>query len=502
MASGNQPELEQVDHPSATARNMETGNVALEQDPLLNRPRALSNFSLDDASLLGAGFRSPSSQHDLRRRRRRLYKWATAIMVVFFLTITLLLSRNTGPVYWKPPPNGPQLRNNGTELFKETVVLISLDGFRREYLDRELTPNLQRLRSTGVQAEYMESAFPSTTFANHYSLVTGLFPESHGIVGNTFYDPLLNDTFVYTMPSRSLDSKWWGGEPIWVSAVKQGQKTAVHMWPGSSSKIQGHYPTYYDAYDSRVGLDEKADRIIEWLDLPFQARPSLIAVYVSDIDSQGHEYGPDSKPLNLTLSRVDGMIKRLNMMLERRNLSEIVNLVIVSDHGMTATSMEKQLVLADWIDVDLVSAVHGYPLAEVWPKDMNDVENLYKKLKESSTGQPFEVYQRDQVPAVFHHRSTQRIAPIVCIPDLGYQFSLNKQQVSTKGMHGYDPRDEDMHAIFLAKGPAFTNNVTVKAFQNVQLYGLLSRVLHIDSATNNGSEFWLDRSGILLSTAS
>jgi len=225
--------------------------------------------------------------------------------------------------------------SNGTHTFQPTVLIVSLDGFRPNYIDRGLTPNLHQLSETGVAPEYMKPCFPSVTFPNHYSIVTGLYPESHGVIANEYYDPVLDQQFDIGSGATSLQSYWWEGtsgglvEPIWVTAEKQGVITATHMWPGSEAVIQGIEPTHVDKFNAAEDLSNKVHRVMGWLDLPDEERPGFIATYVPTIDSVGHHDGPDSLALNISLTDVDSMIGAIMDGLEQRNLTDIVNLIVV-----------------------------------------------------------------------------------------------------------------------------------------------------------------------------
>ncbi|KAI8053436.1 alkaline-phosphatase-like protein [Syncephalis plumigaleata] len=388
---------------------------------------------------------------------------------------------------------------NGTEWFTKTVVMISVDGMRADYLDRGQTSILTRMAREGIRAEYMKPSFPSTTFANHYTLVTGLYPESHGIISNTFYDPKTNDTFWYTDPARSLDSKWWSGEPIWVTAVKQKQRSAVHMWPGSSSEIAGHRATYSDPYSNKVTPAEKADRILYWLDLPTDERPQFIGAYVPVVDTAGHDYGPDSLEVNFALRQIDDMVSRLFHGLEQRNLTDIINVIIVSDHGMTRVDQGRTIHLDSIIDMNKIAYRHGYPLAMLTPRNEGDVSSLYHSLYQASQHMNFKVYLREQMPAHFHFSANERIPPIICIPDLGWNFLVGNETFNGKGMHGYDNRERNMRASFLARGPAITtsNGERMAGFPNVNVYNLVARILNLSPTINNGSDFWVGSSGVL-----
>ncbi|KAJ1962051.1 hypothetical protein H4R35_007390, partial [Dimargaris xerosporica] len=220
------------------------------------------------------------------------------------------------------------LLSNGTHQFQKTVILVSFDGFRADYLDRGLTPHLLDIEARGgFRAEYLIPSFPSITFPNHYTLVTGMYPETHGIIGNEFYDPALNATFYYKNDTITMKSSWWGGEPIWVTAEKHGRISAIDMWPGSLATIRGLAPTHVIPYKSGVAARTKIDQLMAWMDLPLSARPSLLATYVPEVDSMGHTYSPDSAEVNAALVIADQSVEYLLKALEARNLTHIVNVI-------------------------------------------------------------------------------------------------------------------------------------------------------------------------------
>lgn len=374
------------------------------------------------------------------------------------------------------------LLSNGSSVFAPTTILISLDGFRADFLRRGLTPTLNAFIAEGVSPKYMLPSFPSVTFPNHYTLVTGLYPESHGVVGNSFWDPELEQEFYYTDPARSMQPKWWlGGEPLWVTAEKQNVTTAIHMWPGSEAHIMME-PTFLDKYNGTELLSRKVDRILEWLDMPSTGndaetlqRPQFIAAYVPDVDAAGHLYGPNSTEISATITSVDGMLHDLFVGLDQRNLTDIVNIIVVSDHGMASTSTDRLVQLDDLIDLGLVEHVDGWPLYGLRPKDSSDLQHLYDTLRAESMRTPnFDVYLRDQdMPERFHFSKNQRIAPLWVIPKTGWaivhkedfdvqEAKLHGKVYHPKGLHGYDHEHSLMRAIFVARGPAFPHEANSK----------------------------------------
>ena len=416
-------------------------------------------------------------------------------------------SKHSGHTHTSRP-----LLSNGTHLFGPTTILISLDGFRADFLNRNLTPALDAFIASGVSPLYMLPSFPSVTFPNHFTLVTGLYPESHGVVGNTFWDPELLEEFFYTDPGRSLQPKWWTAEPLWVTAEQQGVRTAIHMWPGSEAHIPPAEPTYLDKFNESEVLERKVGRLLHWLDLPGDGdgktdpgadlRPQLMAAYVPNVDADGHLYGPNSTEIRSTISEVDSMLAMLVQGLSVRNLTEIVNLVIVSDHGMATTSTSRMIQLDDLVDLDLLDHVDGWPLRGLRLKHPErDLSKVYQELLErSKQSEGFDVYTHETMPERYHFTKNDRIAPLWIVPKTGWaivkksDFDIAAAREAGKafhpiGLHGYDHEHPLMRAIFVARGPAFPQqpNSRVPIFQNVEVYNIVCDTLGIQPHPNNGT---------------
>ncbi|KAJ2784000.1 hypothetical protein H4R18_001392 [Coemansia javaensis] len=375
------------------------------------------------------------------------------------------VSRHRAPGAQPPArPHAQALASNGTHLFRPTLILVSLDGFRADYLDRGATPNLARLGQEGLRADYMLPSFPSSTFPNHYSIATGLYPGCHGIVSNTFHDRATNATFVYSNATVSDQPQWWeAAEPIWVTAEKQGVRAAIDMWPGSSAAIHKIRPTYVVPFSDNVPPANKTRQLLDWLDLPLDRRPALLAAYMPEVDHAGHSSGPDSAETTSAARLVDAALGELRQGIAQRNLSHIVNLMVVSDHGMAAVALHQNAIYVDdFIDVSRLVGIYGSPLGGIQPKDDRDVPDMYRKLKAASVGQPWRVYLRDEIPARFHYAHKTRVAPIFVVPDEPYYVTTHATDrwepssgSRTIGMHGYDNMNPDMRATFVAYGPAF-----------------------------------------------
>lgn len=372
-----------------------------------------------------------------------------------------------------------ELLSNSTSTFLPTTILISLDGFRADFLSRGITPTLNSFIKSGISPKYMTPSFPSVTFPNHFTLVTGLYPESHGIVGNTFWDPDLQEEFYYTDPSRSMQPKWWTAEPIWVTAENQGVRSAVHMWPGSEAHISGVDPYYLDKFNSDERLGTKVKRILELVDLPgsndtkeadpARPRPQLIAAYVPVVDAKGHKWGPNSTEIDEAIKDVDKMVAGILDGLDERHLSDVVNVVVVSDHGMASTDATRLYQLEDLIDTSIIDHIDGWPLfgLRLADKDPAHLDRLYSKLREDLKDDPnIEVHLRSSMPEQYHFSNNDRIAPLWLIPKAGWaivkkdEFNVqealeNGQVYHPMGLHGYDHENPLMRAIFVARGPAF-----------------------------------------------
>ncbi|KAK9897923.1 Phosphodiest-domain-containing protein [Cystobasidium minutum MCA 4210] len=424
------------------------------------------------------------------------------------------------------------LNSNGTHWFNNTVLLVSFDGFKPAYLKRELTPHLVQVSEKGLRAEYMRSIFPTLTFPNHWAIQTGLYAESHGIVGNDFWDPTDNTEFSFMHDDTSTDPKWWFGEPIWETVVKNGLKSASIMWPGPPIMKSGISPTYHRPFHDHVGWAEKKDQIATWLDMPDAQRPQFICAYLPEIDQQGHAYGPDSDEVNRTLREMDKFSEAIHAVLSERNLLDIVNVIYVSDHGMTSTSNERIVYLDEILGEDGFAAIEhkeGWPSAGLRFKPGTNetlmIERIKKGVADSNGG--FHFYTHETMPEEFHFSNSPRIAPYWLVPEVGWAITDNTEgwyeaqgRYTPYGNHGYDRNHEDMHAIFVAHGPfaerikaiqqkkakrsvahrlpaestGSRSNITViPGFDNLEIYNLITReLLELNNvAPNNGTiGFW------------
>lgn len=321
----------------------------------------------------------------------------------------------------------------------------------------------------------------------------------------------MEQEFYYTNKSASMQPKWWGGDPIWETTERQGVRSAIHMWPGSEAHIGKFEPFYIDKYNGSETLPRKVDRILELLDKPgaddpsalaSQPRPQFIAAYVPNVDSDGHKFGPNSTEIRQTIRNVDDMLGDLFKGLEDRNLTNIVNVIVVSDHGMATTSSERLFQLEDLVNMDKIEHTDGWPLFGLRPKDLNDIVPMYEDLKARLDGNPnIDVYLKDKdMPERFHFSKNERIAPLWIVPKAGWaivtkaDYNVKEDSQSgaiyhPRGLHGYDFEHPLMRAIFVARGPAFPHapNSRLVPFQNIEVYNIVCDSLGINPSSNNGT---------------
>jgi|GEM_PF-6662 len=371
-----------------------------------------------------------------------------------------------------------------SQKIKPIVILISIDGFRKAYLQQLKVPQLTQLAQDGVSAELLP-VFPSVTFVNHYSIATGLYPEHHGILLNEFYAPDLKQYFTHQGHAPTAnDPAWWKGEPIWVSAEKQGLLTASAFWPGTQARIAGFKPNYFQVYAEDSDPQIRAQQILHWLDLPSTKRPSLLMLYFENVDNAGHEFGPDADVVQEQAKRVDDALGSLIAGLKKRGLYQQVNIIIVSDHGMSSVDPTKVIDLLKYIKAQDLQAMtdHGAVMA-IYPKP-GKMAAVYQALKNAP--EPMQVYRGAEIPAQYHYRFPGRTPPILCVAE-EHAFILGSNRHIEKGIHGYDPRLEDMHGIFIAHGPAFKKGYSRPPFQNINIYALIAYLLHLRPAHTDGS---------------
>jgi len=394
--------------------------------------------------------------------------------LVWLSAVSLLVLALGAPAAQSVPPR------------ERILILISLDAFRWDYLQKYKAPNLSKLAADGVHAERLIPMFPSMTFPNHHTIVTGLRPARHGVIHNNIYDPVTKETFAFNKPELQ-GPQWWGGEPIWVTAIKSGRRADVLFWPGTGAAMAGMLPTEWKRYDGKPEPSEVVDLGLAWLEQPPEKRPGVVMLYFHHVDSVGHRYGPDSPETAASVAQVDEAMGRLVAGLHRLKLDDVANLVIVSDHGMVEVSTNRTILLGDFVDMKTVQVDFSGALAGLRPRDGN-VDALYQAFKGKENH--FKAYRHD-IPERYHFRGNPRIPPVILVADDAWYLSnRSANEPSTRAMnkatHGYDPELASMGATFIAWGPAFQHGVTLAPVENVHIYNLLCTTLGLKPAPNDG----------------
>jgi predicted AlkP superfamily pyrophosphatase or phosphodiesterase len=379
------------------------------------------------------------------------------------------------------------------------VLLVSIDGFRPDYLDPEVTPNLVRLAESGVRAEALIPSFPTKTFPNHYTLVTGLRPDSHGLVANNMWDPDMQARFGLGDREAVGNADWYGGEPVWVTAERHGMTTATLFWPGSEAPIGGVRPTHWKPYDGEMPHRDRVEWVLARLAGEEGRAVGFATLYFDDVDAAGHEHGPRAPETRAATARVDSALGYLLEGLESRGLGH-VNLIVVSDHGMSPLSRDRVIFLDDYLDPEATRVVDWDPVLALWP-DPTGVDSVYGALQ--GRHPHLHVYRREEIPERYEFGSHDRVAPIIGIADPGWSITTHDYFERNPGgyrggNHGYDQMSEDMQALFVAAGPAFRRGAVVSPFPNVDVYELIMHVLGLPPAPGDGR---LARTAGVLATA-
>jgi predicted AlkP superfamily pyrophosphatase or phosphodiesterase len=370
----------------------------------------------------------------------------------------------------------------------DTVLLISVDGMRYDDLDLVPLPNVGRLLAHGVRAPLVP-VFPSKTFPNHYSIVTGLYADQHGIVANTMYDPDLDAWFRMTDRGAVADGRWWGGEPIWVTAERNRIRAAPLFWPGVEAEIGGIRPSYWLPFDDRMPNERRVTQVLEWMDLPEGERPGFVTTYFSAVDVANHDHGPQSAEVKAALVATDRLIGMLLDGLDARGLLDRTAVLLVSDHGHAARSPDQVIILDDLLPPGLADVVDWSPVLQLRPRP-GLVDSVSRLL--AGRHPHLRVYRKADIPARWHYQASPRIQPIVAVADEGWEISSRNwhdrhPHAFAGGSHGWDPDLPDMWGVFVASGPWFRAQSRGTPFRNVHVYDLLCRLLGIPPAPNAGS---------------
>ncbi|MES2416763.1 MAG: ectonucleotide pyrophosphatase/phosphodiesterase [Bacteroidota bacterium] len=395
------------------------------------------------------------------------------ILLIFVIPLFLGLSATAQDTTQKVIPG----RFNSVEQQKKPyVILISIDAFRWDLADKYQAKNLIRLRETGVQAAYLKPSFPSLTFPNHYTIVTGLYPAHHGIVDNIFYDKERDVVYKKSDPAMAVDSSWYGGKPLWTLAEEQKMLSAIFYWPGSEISMNGIKPTYLYAYNEVIPIDRRVAAVKDWLELPAERRPHFIALYFPQVDKAAHSHTADSEETRTAVGIVDDAIGKIVDAAKSTGLD--VNFIVLSDHGMTTIDQDHTIPLPKAINLEDFKVPPGNAMLHIYAKDESFIKPTYKALKDEAKN--YDVYLSKNIPKAWHYRKKDdqhnRVGDILLVPHLPQVFSANGIKPAV-GQHGFDPAFEDMHAIFYAWGPNFKPGLKIKAFENVNIYPLIAKIL-------------------------
>lgn len=362
------------------------------------------------------------------------------------------------------------------------TILISIDGFRPDYLERGITPHLNALAAEGARG-VLKPSFPTKTFPNHYAIVTGLRPDRNGIVGNSMIDPERpGQMFSLGDAQQSRDPFWWSqAEPIWVTAEKSGIRTATAFWPGSEVAIQNSRPHDWLRFDQAISNAQRVDTVIDWLRRPEAIRPRLVTLYFDAVDTGGHRFGPESAEVNKAIAEVDAAVGHLAE--EIAKLERPANLILVSDHGMAATDEAKTIQLDALIERQSYIAVETGPYAAIEPAAGTDRRVHSALLKPHPH---MACHEREKFPAHLHYGQNPRVAAIICLADPGWVIlsGPSPYPLSPGGAHGWSNDMPEMRALFIASGPAFTKGTNIGLIDNVEVYPLLRRLLGQPEAKN------------------
>ena len=392
-----------------------------------------------------------------------------------FLQLACVAMCMTSAAWAQAATNTPEQRG------KPYVILISFDGMKPEYLQRIDLPNFRRVMQRGVRSVGMIPTFPSKTFPNHYSIVTGMRAESHGLVGNRFWDPARNEGYSMSDTLDVWDDSWYRGEPIWVTAEKQGMRTASYFWVATEAAISGVRPSYWKRYEGRTPNRARVDSVLSWMALPGSVRPHVITLYFSETDGAGHEHGPLSLEVDTAARNVDEALGRLMDGIALLPLRDSVYYVLVSDHGMSEVHPRWYAALDTLIDMSGVRLAEGGPLANLHiaggrARAATLRDSINRRMSHGRA------YLRGELPPHLHYDKDPRIGDVVVLMDDHFLIGMANRTPRPGGAHGWDPTFPSMHAIFVASGPTIPAGKVIPSFENIEIYPWLTEILGLRPA--------------------
>ncbi len=401
------------------------------------------------------------------------------VIAFLMLTLSLTIFAQTGTVDTAQIVI-PNRFNDAEAMQKPYVIMISADGFRYDYAKKYNAQNLLKYSNQGIQAKAMIPSYPSITFPNHWTLITGLYPSHHGLIDNFFYDYQRKEAYAMSNRQNAEDGSWYGGTPLWSLAEKQGTISASLQWVGSASDAGGMRPTYYYPYHEKFTPSEKVGKVINWLKLPEDKRPHFISLYFPEVDGAGHRFGPEAKETEIAVHLIDEAIGNLVQKVNQLGLKN-VNFIFVSDHGMIKVDRENPLEISQMLfDKNRFDYYNSQTLLRVYVKNSDEVKNVYKELKANKTDD-YEVYLDKKLPKYLHFATKDdrynRIGQILLIPKAPKIF-LERDKRTSVGKHGYNPKIvPEMKATFFGWGSNFNNNLVIDEFENINVYPLVADIL-------------------------
>lgn len=429
------------------------------------------------------------------------------ILVPLFLSGAILASCNSGhkdsnesplaeaPATPQPvpvtPAQPPLKVNEKSQQDKPTVVMISIDGFRADYLQKFNPPNLNAMAATGVVAKGLIPSFPTLTFPNHITLVTGRYPGNHGIVGNKFFDKKRSEYYEMGQPSAN-DGTWYKSDAIWTIAEKNGMISATYFWVGSEAKIAGIDPTYFEKYDHQMPNAKRIDKVIEWLKLPKENRPHFITLYFAEVDDMGHQFGPDAKETRTAVLGLDSEIGRLKAFVDK-SFSD-VQFVVVSDHGMMDIKETIDLSSAKNL-MNMKDSGRG-AVVYFYGKDQQQIEAAYNELLVLQKNNPgkFNFYRASELKPEWHLNDVDRRGDLIVVGEPGVYLGFTRDPqkpfgTSTKATHGWDAANTpELNGLFIANGSLIKKSKVINAFSNVNVFSLVTNILQLNMVNATDSD--------------
>ncbi|MCF8219259.1 MAG: ectonucleotide pyrophosphatase/phosphodiesterase [Bacteroidales bacterium] len=374
--------------------------------------------------------------------------------------------------------------NSAPEKSDNYVVMLSLDGFRWDYPDSIATPNLDRIAKKGVKAKSLKPAFPTKTFPNHYSMATGLYPDHHGLVLNSFYDPETEKSYSMIDSASRNNPLFYAGEPIWETTEKNGLTAATFFWVGSDVRGAKNKATYWEPYNQKIPFSARIDSVINWLKLPEEKRPELIMWYMHEPDAIGHYAGPHAAPTDSVVMRLDSMLGIFLNKIDQLPFKDQINIIVTSDHGMGKISNDRVVDLSKYTDSTWFSRVEGHNPNYLFQVKQGYLDTAFKAL---SRVEHISVWKHGEVPEELNYGNNPRTLDLIVLADWAWSITYGKKEIKYAATHGFDNRNKDMHAIFYAFGPDFKENYTSENFENVDLYILISKLLNLKPAETDGN---------------